>query len=334
MPNSDSVPNRQNWLFCDPKKLSLSKEDLINHYISKKFAITSQMFDYEGLPDTINRRDLEYLVQGQGYACALRDEDTGKVYVLKATFSGQLNEQFRPFHLLVTNPYLNINQMYEIGKDCVLVPNDSSFEGLMPLAIEYSTQLAETYISLKYASWNSRIVQLVSAQDDATKVSAEKVLDKIVKGDEFGVIATKPLLDSFKAYPYNGNSNNSITNLLELHQYLKANWYIDLGVNSNYNMKRESLSQDEVSVNEDTLLPVMDDMFNCRKKAVEEINKMFGLNIKVKVSSVWLKIKEQANLAVEMQKKEVESDDSQKVSKELSKDNKEKESKDEEGDKE
>lgn len=303
MPN---IPNRQNWLFKETKIQPLSKDELINHYVARKFAITSQMFEYENLPETMSRRDIEYLIQTKGYGVACKVN--GKPYILLGSFAGRLNEQYLPTQVIVTNPYLDFNETLDIDKNCVIIKNDSSYQGLMPLALEYSTLLAETNISLKYASWNTRIVQLLTASDDSTKKSAEEAIKRIVEGKEFAVIGTKPLIDSFNSYPYGGTTNNSITNLLELHQYLKANWYIDLGVNANYNMKRESLSENEVSVNEDTLLPLADDMLQCREEAVEKINEMFGLNIKVKVSSVWFKIKKEAELSIERQEAEIEAE--------------------------
>lgn len=44
-----------------------------------------------------------------------------------------------------------------------------------------------------------------------------------------------------------------ITQLIELIQYYKASMYNELGLNANYNMKRERLNLGEVSMNVDVL---------------------------------------------------------------------------------
>lgn len=301
-----TVPNRNNWTFgVEGGWLEIpTKDQIAENYIRTMLARTSNMFKYTNLPDTINIRDLEVILQTKGYAVGLKVND--KPYILRGFFAGVLNEQLLPTETIVTNVYLNIDKTLTIGKDCVVIKNDSMYQGLMPMFNKYAALLSETDISLKYACWNSRISMLIECSDDNTKISAEALIQKIIDGKDLGVIAGKPLIESLKTYPYNGNTNNYITNLLELHQYLKANWYIDLGINANYNMKRESLSSNEVAVNEDTLLPLIDDMERCRKEGIESFNKMMGTNIGVELDSSWQKIKQEINMEVESKQKEIE----------------------------
>ena len=300
-----NINSRQNWLFSDINIEPLTKDELIQNYIKMMFARTSRMFVYSNLPDYMRSRDIEYILQSKGYAVGIKVGD--KPYILSGSFAGRLNEYFIPSQTIVTNSYLNISKNFDIDKDCVVIRNDSSYLGLMPTAIKYATLLAETDISLKYGAINSRILNLVSSSDDVTTKSIEKVFSDIIKGEKLGVIATKPLLDSMKTYPYAESTNSYIKSLLELHQYLKANWYIDLGINANYNMKRESLSANEVDVNEDTLLPFIDDMLKSRKEDLEKFNKMFNTNIEVELDSSWKKIFEEVRLQVQSKETEVEN---------------------------
>ena len=78
-----------------------------------------------------------------------------------------------------------------------------------------------------------------------------------------------------------------ITQLIELIQYYKASMYNELGLNANYNMKRERLNLGEVSMNVDVLLPYVDNMLKERQNAVEKINEMFDTEISVKLASSW-----------------------------------------------
>ena len=52
-------------------------------------------------------------------------------------------------------------------------------------------------------------------------------------------------------------------------------------------MKREAINTSESQMNNDALLPFIDDMKICRENAIEKINKMFGTNISVKYNSAW-----------------------------------------------
>ena len=294
-----------------------TKDELIRHYITTMYARTSKMFKYGNLPKTIKKRDLEYLIQRVGFGCACKVN--GEVYVLNSGLSGILNEQYLPTKMIVSNPYLNFFKTLDIGKDCVWFKNDSMSQGINILNEKYASAIAECDISLRYSSINARILTLVEASNDNTKVSAERVIEDIYEGKKLGVIASPAMLDTLKTYPYNGSTDSFIKSLLELRQYLVANWFIELGINANYNMKRESLSKNEVDVNEGTLLPLIEDMLECRKQACEEINSMFGTNITVEFDSAWYNIMKEFNLELTGMEKEVELTESEIKANEMDK---------------
>lgn len=61
----------------------------------------------------------------------------------------------------------------------------------------------------------------------------------------------------------------------------------DLGLNANYNMKRERLNTQEVSMNIDALMPFVDSMLTERVEGVKRVNEMFGTDITVTLGSSW-----------------------------------------------
>ena len=61
----------------------------------------------------------------------------------------------------------------------------------------------------------------------------------------------------------------------------------DLGLNANYNMKRERLNTQEVSMNVDALMPFVDSMLTERVEGVKRVNEMFGTDITVTLGSSW-----------------------------------------------
>ena len=77
-------------------------------------------------------------------------------------------------------------------------------------------------------------------------------------------------------------------------------------------MKREAIGEGESSLNEDSLLPLCDEMLRCRQQDVEKINKMFGTNISVEFDSAWA----QNVRELELQLAQLEKDASQLASKE------------------
>lgn len=284
------VTNRNDWIVNIDSSELADKGTLANDYVMTMVNRCIQMFKYDNLPETITTKDMEYLVQNLGYACFTKVDD--KYYVFNCTLGGVCNEYYLPTIAIVNNPYLKFNKELVIDKDCVIIKNDSVYKGLLSLHKKYANLLSEVDISLKYCCWNSRLLNLVVAENDSAKKDAENILQKIVDGKEIGIIGGKQGLENIKTYPYSAGSDNTIKSLLELRQYLYANWYIDLGINANYNMKRESLSANEVAVNEDTLLPLVDDMLDQREQAIKKINEMYGLNISVRLNSSWDKIKQ------------------------------------------
>ena len=66
-------------------------------------------------------------------------------------------------------------------------------------------------------------------------------------------------------------------------------------------MKRESINSNEAQLNEDALLPLVDDMLECRRLAIEKINTMFGTNIQVYLDSSWEDNQIELELAHEME---------------------------------
>ena len=94
--------------------------------------------------------------------------------------------------------------------------------------------------------------------------------------------------DGLKSLPYaSSGRSNAVTQLLEYQQYLRATLYNELGLNANFNMKRAQLSEGEVDVNREALLPFVDDMKRTRVEAYERVNRMYGTNIKVDFYSSW-----------------------------------------------
>ena len=83
------------------------------------------------------------------------------------------------------------------------------------------------------------------------------------------------------------NAGTGITDLIELEQYLKASMFNEIGLNANYNMKRERLSESEVEMNGDNLYPLVDDMASNRKSGIERVNNLFGTDIQVEFNSSW-----------------------------------------------
>ena len=303
------IPSRADWLFGKTFGVDIinDKNALIQSYVRYMLINTLEIFEYNGLPETIPQKELEILHQINGFA--IWKNVNGKLYVFFGGLGGVLNEYYHPTRAIISNPYLNYTADLEIDKECVVTWNDKCRYGLTPMFNKYATLLSECDISIRFACVNARIPYLINADDDNTKVSVEKVLQDVWNGNKIGVILNKRLLDKNGVFTaeFGHNTYGNIKDLIELKQYLKSSWYLELGIQSNYNMKRESLNSTETTMDEDVLLPLIDDMLKERQIGLEKVNKMFGTNITVKLSSSWEKIREE--IKNELKKQESETND-------------------------
>lgn len=269
------------WSRIDPQNKNMIFDSIIGYM----FARTQSMFKWNGLPDTIPQYILERYLQSAGFVCIT--EHDNNLYVYLGGIGGEPDVYYRPTKIIINNPAQNYNAELEIDRDCVVMFNDSLHIGLTPLHARYAGNMTEIELSMYLANINSRMISLISAQSDDTKKAGEKYINDIVDG-KLGVIGEKAFMEDLKVSPFNtSGSHGIITDLIELMQYNKASWYNEVGLNANYNMKRESINAGESQLNNDALSPLIDDMLRQRREGVERVNAMYGTNISVEFNSAW-----------------------------------------------
>lgn len=267
------------------------KQKNISNYIAYMLDRVQSMFHYTNLPETIPERDFKLLIQTKGFACIPDPNLTGgNMYALWGGLGGEPNAYYMPTKCVVANPalseYTTALAKLEIDKDCVIVPHDPMYMGLLPLFSRYATQLAENDVSIRIAQINTRLMNILTALDDNTAESAKQYLKDIEAG-KLGVIGDNAFLNGLDLKGMQSQNGAAITELIELQQYLKAGWFNDIGLNANYNMKRESINSNEAQLNDDALLPLVDTFYQTQKTALDKVNAKFGSNIGIEYGSAW-----------------------------------------------
>lgn len=260
------------------------------------------MFKYDNLPDVLPERVFKNYLLINGHCLRGRyPVDGGLVYGFVGGMGGVPDVNYLPTLYTVSNPALKMSQQYKINgwkgvvtqdlPEGALIRCDPYCEGLLGLCKKYATLLAETELSIWTADVNGRVLSYLSAGDDRTQEAAQKYLDDVVDG-HLGVIGENAFLEGIKAQP-NGNAGAATitSELIELNQYLKASWYNEIGLNANYNMKREAINTSEAQMNDDALTPLVDIMIATQEEDIFYSNKMFDENVSVEFNSAW---KEQA----------------------------------------
>ena len=294
----------------------LDKSCSIFNYVMLMFDRTNQMFEYEGLPETIPTYMLELYLQLNGHVCVTKVN--GNLYALPGGLGGAPDPYYRPTLYVVANPGLGysaslriVNHLPPFGEqadqgECVLMRNDTNVRGLFYLCSRYATQLAENDVSIRSAQINSRQQTLIVGNTDKQIASANAYYDNLEKG-KIVAVGDKEFLEGVTVANVSVQGANSIIQLIELQQYLKASWFNEIGLNANFNMKREYLSEEELRASTDVLLPLIDDMLRCREDAISVINSTYGTNITVKKNSAWENKQEELDTEQDQKEADVEA---------------------------
>lgn len=265
---------------CNLKSCDEIAEDYYLTFLNRLDA----MFKWKGLPDTIPEEILERYLKTIGW-CGI-GQVNDKLYCFFGGLGGPPSEYYRPTKIILANPVLGSRE-FTIGKDVVWAKNDSLYRGVSSLLARYANLLATNDVSIHVAQINSRIPFVFTGDTQSDVDSANKFIQKIEKG-ELSAVLSSSFNKGVIPTSLTTGSGDYLKALIELHQYLKSQCWLDFGINSNYNMKRERQNTAEVEANAPALLPLVDEMLKFRKKICEDVKEMFpGQDWDVELSSAW-----------------------------------------------
>lgn len=275
-----------NALFDNLRFSKLTKSDLEFNHIREMLNRSTQMFEWKNIPESINTDYIEYRLQTD--VVLFFTKYNGEYYLLSGTLSGLPDANGFPTEFIVANPYAKIYKTFKIGEDGVLIRNDTTLLGMVPIFQKYAKQLAENIITMNTVNILARSPYIISAPNGNVKKAAEGYIEKIEDG-ELSIVAESALTENIIRSTQFGSGASDLVPLIEYNQYLYARELQDIGLNANHNSKREALNSEEVGLNEDVLSTLPDDMYKCRVRACEQINEMYGLDVSVDFSSTWKK---------------------------------------------
>lgn len=286
------------FLDIDCKTPQILDKDYGTHeYVSYMLDRTTMMFRYDGLPDTVPSDMLELMLQCYG-AVTFASID-GNLYAFRPAPGGASDIYYRPTQSIIANAALDrsytcrianhfpplIRTEWDTFPDCVYARNDYSALGLLPMLERTAYHLVENDISIRSMQINLREQRAIVTEGNSEYESACDYIRKLEAG-EAAVMMKRPMMDGITVIP-NSVRPDMINGLLELHQYIKASCYNDLGLAANYQMKREYVSDKEYDVLNEVMMPMVDNMMACRREMAVWLERVFGLHITVTKNSAW-----------------------------------------------
>ena len=308
----------QSILFTDRRCLeyvtdkSKSAASIVNYMLSR----LQQMFLYEGLPDSIPCQYLENYLLVNGNCVIgkdLKHPEDDNIYAFVGAAGGEPDIYYRPTRYFIANPSLQTSEGFYISEtdpnhepNAVIVRNDTMWQGLYPMMARYAAIISENLLTIRTADVLLRLLALITAPDDSSRLAANQFLKDIEEG-KLASVGENRFLDGIHMQNPPSNNGSYLTQFIELHQYMVGSFYNEIGLNANYNMKREALSESETGLNDDSLMPLCENMLRCRQEDMDKVNAMFGTSIKVSFNSSWLENEIERLISLRQQASEASS---------------------------
>lgn len=291
MPKKIPAPT-DNWTYY-PQMLPTGvidfkdKEAAVRMYVKYAFNRLMRMLKVNGLDPEKDPPEMFLKLNAFTHGHSAIVEYDGKLWSLWGNFAEKPDAYYLPTKYIIANPYLNYYKTLDIKEDMVLHKNDSMMMGFLPICNRYASMIAETDVTLMMADTNTRAQMIISAQDDRTAAAAKTWIDKLQKGD-LDVIGETPFLEGLKTNPYAGSSlATTISQTIELRQYIRGCWWNDVGLQMNWNGKREALNSAETGMNEQYLKPILEDVLENWSEMCEGVNKKYVRNWSVELGESW-----------------------------------------------
>ena len=163
--------------------------------------------------------------------------------------------------------------------------NPYSTGGLYDLITFTAALLADNICSLNSAQINGRVQALVTAEDSEIAKSAELSLRDLYAGKPYKVL-TEDLYKRIHVNPLAASVNShQLMELIEVQQYIRAMFWNAIGIDANFNMKRERLVTAEIESNFTSLkVPVttmLDNLNSCFDKCNKSENLKTNLHARL-----------------------------------------------------
>lgn len=252
---------------------------------SMAFAKLREIFRYTGSPLTLPKRVLEGYLLKNGAAVVYEHE--GDLFVTSELPSTKDNVYGDSMEIVFHHGIGAGKEILvrTIGVDAVLVRNDDEMLGLDYLVTKYALFVAQGDITFLDSFVNIRSPFHLQAKDENTFRSAEEYVRQRRAG-ETSVILAEEFSDMEGLLVHSTpTANNQATQAIELYQYIQSTFYSEFGINVNNNMKREYVSNEEIS--KSSGMPLIYNMLSCRLEAARDIKALFGVEIEICVSDEW-----------------------------------------------
>ena len=268
-------------LMKEQTALTQNQLSLISYYKWLKL-LCMGMFEWKGLPETINVEYLEETLFTKGRIIFFKDALLGHL-ALSCIPNGSLNVYNEPVSFSVNVPaYQSKEPLTRFNS--VLIKNNQLSEPSMYSIGEFAGRLSETERTIDINIRAQKTPIIVAVQSDKALLTLKNAYHQFEEGQPVLFVDSNQIsMDTLKAIktdaPY-------LVDKLDTHKMNLWNEALSfLGINNANTNKRERLISNEVEANTQLVKMSANTLLKTRKDAVTLINKMFGLSVSVEMKT-------------------------------------------------
>lgn len=246
----------------------------------KELFITS--FSWENLPPQINQRFMELSLFDYGKVAFFEDDVLGYLS-LKANLAGQLDVYYEPTKI---RAYGGNGYQRELTnhKDAVIIYNNYVRDTPAKRIKQFAKRIynLERTIDINIHAQRTPIVIKCSKKQELTLKNLYQQYD-----GKKPVIFIDDEIDLEKKFQVLNTNSPYVADKLEEQKRKLWNEALSyIGIENNFSEKNERLTKNEVLVSNGLAIANRNSKLQARQKAVEEINKLFGLEISVEINNL------------------------------------------------
>ena len=265
-----------------------AKNDLrYNTYFDILLNTLLEMFEYDGLPETIPQRFLELYLHT--YGNVFISKINGDIYATGGTLSGEIDAYGLGTDAIAVCPVGQAQGKRDV--DIVYgINNDTASPDMLVYWIAHLLQ--ENDNSLEHNIIYSRLLPIPKVSDEKDKQAFDEIIDKLIKGDLKAFASKNILADELGegTEVLNISDANKVDKLQYLSRFaddILKKFYNFYGQPINSQNKSAQSISDEIHGMDSVSFIIPIQMLKCREKMCEDINRIFGLNVSVKFSTTW-----------------------------------------------
>lgn len=258
-----------------------------NHYRNYLSLLAYQLIEWENLPHSINPRYLEETLHTKGHIAYYRDKEIGDIVVQGAIY-GRLNLYNEPVGYQAsavnyTKSFLLANYLDDDDPNKgVLIRNNDTMTSTVEAIEIFAEELAQLK-AITRVNLNAQKTPFMMGVDDNDKLTLLNVYNQIEMNAP-AILFTKDF-DKDKIAVFNTPAPYVADKLNTQRINIWNEFMTYLGIDNANVEKKERLITSEVNANTDQTANSSNILLKSRKEAVEIINSLYGLNIKVKLRS-------------------------------------------------